>query len=747
MAASTQNRRTLRFNGFEVDPRSRELRRNGSRVRLQDQPLEVLLLLLERQGELVTREELKDKLWPVGTFVDSDDGLNTAIKKLRDVLHDSLEQPRYIETIPRHGYRFIGALEPEGPALHELTVKPSEEWQPVSQANPVGNLNRRSLFPWNGDVADDVALLHRPITRVTADDTTSENAPGKDSKTRRLWLLGTFIFFAGLFFAIWWVHRPLLQPLITDTVQITHNGHADTLAGSDGTKLYFNQILPSSPFSIAQVGIASREIVPLSVGLPDPTVHDVSADGTALLVSSPNNGRMSLWSVEIAGGALRLLAPDGFFGAWSPDGKSLIYSTSGGEIFVSRSDGTGARILIPAEALGQKARSWGFAWSPDGSKIRFSALSNARLAKLFEMSSDGSGLHELLPGWRPSSGQYWGRWTPDGRFYLFLSESPRTIGSSIGDQIWVLDERRGLYRKSPPEPVLLSSGAIQWDAPIPSKDGKRIFSLGTTLHGELVRYDTQSHQFQPFLGGISAEFVAFSPDGKSIVYVSFPDGILWKANRDGSSPRQLTDYALYATFPRWSPDGSKILLNRGSKAYLNPSSGGGSPEPILPDDKGDQNEPNWSPDGSRIVFSTGGQGEIKSDIRILSLASQKVSILPGSVGMFSPRWSPDGRLIAALDVSSLDLKVFKFETKKWSLLQKGPAEFPAFSHDGRFIYFVGYGVFRIRTSGGDAEPVVNLGFSFTGFYGRWMGLDPEDAPMLLRDTGTSDIYALTLEQK
>jgi Tol biopolymer transport system component len=298
----------------------------------------------------------------------------------------------------------------------------------------------------------------------------------------------------------------------------------------------------------------------------------------------------------------------------------------------------------------------------------------------------------------------------------------------------------------------LTSGAIQWDAPIPSKDGKKIFSLGNTLHGELVHYDTQSHQFQPFLGGISAEFVAFSQDGKSLVYVSFPDGILWKASRDGSNAQRLTDYALYATFPRWSPDGSKILLNRGSKAYLIPSSGFGSPEPILPDDKENQNEPNWSPDGSRIVFSTGGQGEIKSDIRILSLASQKVSILPGSVGMFSPRWSPDGRLIAALDVSSLDLKVFEFETKKWSLLRKGLTMFPAFSHDGRFIYSIGYEsnrecVLRIRTSGGDAVPVVNLEFSFTGFYGSWMGLDPEDAPMILRDTGSNDIYALTLETK
>ena len=100
-----------RFDGFEVDPRARELRRNGLRIRIQDQPLEVLLLLLERNGEVVTREELKQRLWPAGTYVDSEDGLNTAVRKLREHLSDSVERPVYIETIPRRGYRFIGKLE------------------------------------------------------------------------------------------------------------------------------------------------------------------------------------------------------------------------------------------------------------------------------------------------------------------------------------------------------------------------------------------------------------------------------------------------------------------------------------------------------------------------------------------------------------------------------------------------------------------------------------------------------------
>src|SRR5215469_11744144 len=113
MATSTSSRPVQRFGGFEVDPRSRELRRKGKRVRMQDQPLEVLLLLLERSGEVVTREELKDRLWPADTFVDSDDGLNGAVRKLREALGDSAEEPKYIETIPRRGYRFMGTVEAE----------------------------------------------------------------------------------------------------------------------------------------------------------------------------------------------------------------------------------------------------------------------------------------------------------------------------------------------------------------------------------------------------------------------------------------------------------------------------------------------------------------------------------------------------------------------------------------------------------------------------------------------------------
>ena len=110
MEATARTRRT-RFGAFEVDLRSGEVRKHGIRLKIQDQPFQVLAYLLEHPGDVVTREELRQKLWPADTFIDFDTGLNSAIKKLRDVLSDSAEEPRYIETLPRRGYRFIAHVE------------------------------------------------------------------------------------------------------------------------------------------------------------------------------------------------------------------------------------------------------------------------------------------------------------------------------------------------------------------------------------------------------------------------------------------------------------------------------------------------------------------------------------------------------------------------------------------------------------------------------------------------------------
>jgi Tol biopolymer transport system component/DNA-binding winged helix-turn-helix (wHTH) protein len=721
METGAVSNRVVRFQNLELNLHTRELYKDSQRLKLQGQPIDVLAMLLERPGELVTREQLRKKLWPETTYVDFEHGLNSTINRLREALGDHADKPQFIQTLPRLGYRLIAPLDD------------------LLEGVPV-------LSPVPAQVPETPAEAHSPVPA---------KPPGKTNWTaQRRWLLAVIGVVIGLLAsAVWYLQRPLPPPTITEYVQITHDGHNKYLVGTDGSRLFIGSWMPNI---ISQVGIAGGDIVQVPVALPNPVLRDVSHDGSALLVNSWADG--GLWSFEITGGALRRLVPDGVLGDWSPDGKSLISANMEGEIRATRSDGTEAHILVPAKTLGERPFPGAFAWSPDGTKIRFDAQSNEAVARLFEMSSDGSGLHELLPGWHPSSWRCCGTWTPDGRFYLFVSGPSRLSFGGYGGQIWVLDERHGLFRHAPGEPVQLTSGPIGWSGPIPSKDGKEIFNTGNILRGELVRYDAKSRQLQSFLGGISAEGVAFSPDGKLIAYVTFPEGILWRANRDGSNPIQLTDLPWYPELPRWSPDGTQILFHsadadgRGSKAFLIPSMGG-SPQLLLPEDKDPEQDHSWSPDGHKVVFcSGGGYRDPKSTIRIFDINSHQVSILPGSQGMFSPRWSPNGWLILALDSMSDVLKVFDFQTQRWSVLTDYGVGWPAFSLDGRFIYFTRSGddpgVYRIRTSGGKAERFVDLKeFHQTGAVGSWMGLDPEDEPMLLRDASTFDIYALTLETK
>jgi DNA-binding winged helix-turn-helix (wHTH) protein/tetratricopeptide (TPR) repeat protein len=143
MEATSRTHKT-RFGAFEVDLRSGELHKHGIRLKLQDQPFQVLALLLEHSGNVVTREELREKLWPADTFVDFDAGLNSAIKKLRDVLSDSAEEPRYIETMPRRGYRFIARVENGDWAT--ASAVPAHEKLAVVPLRPTLNVwNKRRL--------------------------------------------------------------------------------------------------------------------------------------------------------------------------------------------------------------------------------------------------------------------------------------------------------------------------------------------------------------------------------------------------------------------------------------------------------------------------------------------------------------------------------------------------------------------------------------------------------------------------
>jgi WD40 repeat protein len=644
------------------------------------------------------------------------------------VLEDDPHQPRFIETVATAGYRFVCPV--------EVSEDSHDSVASTDSAN-VGDRSQGETLP------------------VKSQD-------GRRQKSRRRWLFSAPVLAVFLAAAIWYLHRPLPSLRVTGYTQITHDGHLKTLAGTDGNRLYFTD-LPSvsTPGSIAQVAVSGGLIGQIPVAMPNPILVDISPDGSSFLIGSIAEVMkldFSLWNVRILGGSARRLG-EALTAAFSPDGNSVAYVAADGDgsfgIYIVRADGTGARKLVSIQGEVCSIRmtpNCRIVWSPDGSMIRFD-----RDAKIYEMKADGSGLHEFLAGWRPSSTRCCGRWTPDGKFFLFLS-GESVIGGwgalvGEGGELWALDERRGLFRRPPTEPVRLTSGPISWDRPIPGKDGSEIFVEGQTQRGEASRYDAKSKQFQPFLGGISAQGVAFSKDGKSIAYVSYPEGILWKANRDGSNPVQLTDPPMQPFLPRWSPDGTQIVftdIDNKWTIYIVSAEGGG-PRKLLPEDHDSCCFPFWSPDGHKVVFTWKHAGE--QETRILDLDSRQVTTVPGPNGMNGPRWSPDGRYLVAGALENIHLMVFDFKTQRWSeLAQKGDVDSPEWSRDGKYIYFRRMlgdpGVFRIPDKGGAVEKIVDLkDWHDTGWFGAYMGLDPTDAPLLLRDIGSDEIYALTLERE
>ncbi len=326
---------------------------------------------------------------------------------------------------------------------------------------------------------------------------------------------------------LWDLHRPLPPPRVSRFIQITHDGRRKWLAGVDASRLYANEVTLSS---IEQVPITGGELAQIRVPVPGGPgeLIDVSPDGSHLLTGTAEEGKpfVAIWNVRILDGSYRRLGY-GLDASYSPDGTSVVYTTLEGDIWLVQTDGTGARKLGPT---GAKA-DWP-ALSPDGGTIRFS-----RDDGIWEISSNGSKLHPLLPGWHTSGAQCCGRWTPDGKFFVFTSNEAPTSGY----QIWAVDERRGLLRHPPAEPVQLTTGPTSWGPPYPGKDEKKIFACGSTLRGELSRIDPATKEIKPFLAGTSADNVSFSRDGHLVAYVSFPQGVLWKANRDGSNPVQLTD--------------------------------------------------------------------------------------------------------------------------------------------------------------------------------------------------------------
>ena len=703
--------RVFRFGLFELDLDARELRKSGMRIKLPEQPLLILSMLVERPGTIVTREEIKKKLWSKDTFVDFDLSLNSAVKKLRQALNDDSVNPRYIETLYRRGYRFIGPIN-GGADGHPIQL---------SGAAPASTPSAESI--------------PRP---TPAPATQARNEPITFA------LYGVVIVVLLLAGATWLIRSR--APRVLGYTQITHDGLAKGSIVTDGERLYFVE-MQGDHFAVSQVSVAGGETGVVATPFENAFVTDVSSNGSSLLVGTFQGTGLSaeLWSVPLPSGSPRRL---GDFvadsGTWSADGGQMFFSHRS-DIVRANSDGSQPRKL--ASVGGQV---FNLRLSPDGSKLRFDVVDTRNgSSAIWESQSDGSHLHPLLPAWNTDPQECCGSWTHDGKYFLFQSfRDGRT-------NVWVLPEKTSWWSWEQ-KPIQLTNGPLNFFVPAASKDSKRIFTVGAQPRGELIRYDTKSG-FVPYLGGTSISDLAFSIDAQWVAYVSVPERQLWKSRVDGSQRRQLTFESIEVGVPRWSPDGTQIAfmgktLKSGWRAYLISADGTGLHE-LIPDAPGGY-DPGWSPDGKFIALTLNDAGSPSSlpdgpGIAIFDLGSGKLSLLPGAKQMFSPRWSPNGRYIAAISDNSQKLMLFDRDTQQWQELVSLPIGYPSWSHDGQYLYFdttltEDANFFRVRISDHKLERLVSLHSMrrYWGDLGQWTGLAPDDSPLLMRDVSNQEIYAI-----
>lgn len=702
---TSRNPRKLRFGDFTIDVQARELHRNGSRIRLQDQPLQVLALLTQRAGEVVTREELRQHLWPADTFVDFDNSLNASVAKIREGLGDSPEAPRFIETLPRRGYRFIASVKP--------CVEVSDESQPSAIAVAAGSPSEQRRVKW-------VILAVVGLTMV---------------------LLGV----------VFLVRQSPRSPRITRYIQITNDGIPKArsvsfinILVSDGARIYFSSGTEND-WNVAQVSVNGGQAVAVPTPLKGVVVNDISRDRSKLLITRSEGTVLNapLWFLPLPGGPAQRLGNLRAHGAtWSRDGKLIAYCNDQ-DLYIANADGSDPRKLARLNGIPFQPQ-----WSPDGRTLRFYLYDTTRdSGTLWEILADGSNPHPLFPNWQAASEACCGVWTPDGKYFVFQATHDGVTS------IWALPEGHGLFRNRTREPVQLTLGPMNFLGPSPSMDGRQLYAIGEQKRGELMRYDSVSHQFVTYFSGLSAEGLDFSRDGNWVTYTTYPEGTLWRSRTDGTQRLPLTNSSMRAGMPRWSPDGKQIAFmgmkpGKGWKAYL-VSSSGGSPEQLI-SGKDSEWHPDWSPNGDSVIF---GQAWWLPNpaIRVLDLRTQRVSALPGSEGMFFPRWSPNGRFVAAVTKNSRKLMLFDFISGKWSeLISRDSFGFLSWSRNSEYIYFDaatkdGAAFYRTHVRRHAGERVAKLGPPIAlafGLFGPWTGLAPDDSPLLMRDTSIQEIYAL-----
>jgi eukaryotic-like serine/threonine-protein kinase len=596
--------------------------------------------------------------------------------------------------------------------------------------------DRNLRYQSAADVCVDLKRLRREIesgrTGATSMDTSAATAVAtvavqafrRSSRTKLIAISAAALMSASI---VAYLFRPALSPpRVTGYTQITHDGQQ---------KNFFGQVAP----------IVVTDGPRLYTPFPNVALDSISPDKSELIVGSFTGYELDqpLWALPTLGGSPRRLT--------DVTGEDAL-QMPGGDLLIPRAS---ELVRVTAGKNPQKFATldgppYWTRLSPDGRVVRFTVSAPSE-NWLWQVSADGGNIHRMLEGWHEATNLANGNWTPDGKYFLF-----QAIRNGRSD-IWTLRENGDPFHKVSQKPLQLTAGPLSFYSPQPSADGKKIFVIGEQPRAELVRYDAKSGQFMPYLRGISAGQVAFSRDTQWVAYTTFPDGNLWRSRVDGSEKLQLTTAPILAQFPKWSPDGRQIAFidleaGKPQSIYLVPADGGSPSE--LHATSFNVWRLNWMPDGNSIVYaeSTNASGTPSTLIHSLDLKTLKVSTLPDSHQRYWPALSPDGRYLVATTVDAQELMLFDSTSQKWSKLANASIGFTQWSADSKYVYFdTGYSanaaVLRVRISDRKLERVADLrDFRrvVTNFI-SWSGLTPDGSPLLMRDTGTQEVYALDFE--
>jgi Tol biopolymer transport system component/DNA-binding winged helix-turn-helix (wHTH) protein len=656
-----------RFGIFEVDARRSELRRSGTLVKLREQSFRILVLLLERAGDLVTREELRQALWPSDTYVDFDHSLNTAVMKLRDALGDSADKPLYIETIPKRGYRFVAPLFQPGDFPGEVLATDTKTVAPQTTPTlntalltvPVEPPMRRHFIGYT--VAALCLLLFVTIGAIVF---LSSRARDKASTTQPLRMIhittaaGNAIspVFSpdGREIAFVWdgpdrQHYDLYLQLIgaEPPLRLTRNpgGLLGRPAWSpDGTQIAFSRCGGSNDgvYVLPALGGAERKLTEVGCpySLPHPVVWLSGGQQMLMIDRCSPGGPFGVVSFSLATGDKRCLVTTSatsteinFGFSLSPDGRTIAtHSLCCGINAVPLSGGTPKRISD--DRVGCDTYSdfdcTGLMWLPDSESIVFSSH-RAALFSLWRVSAAGGTVEPETT--YPAIGNF----SKDGRSFVYSEES-----SSEPPAIWRAE-----------------LGAA----------GGPVTSNKSLIKSQYTEYDAQP-----------------SPDGDRIVWASNRTGRaeLWLSDKDGEHPVQLTHLERYSGTPRWAPDGKNIVFDSVEFRYSK-----GSPQIFVIDTEG-------------------------RNLR---------QITSGAYDNVVPSWSRDGRFIYFASKRTGNWQLWKHRLDNGAETQMTQhGGFTGFeSSDGRTLYFSKFdqaGIWSIPASGG-AESLVVPDKPGIGFWGHW----------------------------